>query len=82
MDSHELELEKLQRGLSSILLLLRVAILLMRSKLLPNNVTTEEKATLVGEAANLAPFVVPMPHRDLLQLFILGSDFPPVKNLY
>lgn len=82
MDSHELELEKLQRGLSSILLLLRVTILLMRSKLLPNNVTTEEKATLVGEAANLAPFVVPMPHRDLLQLFILGSDFPPVKNLY
>lgn len=42
----------------------------------------EEKSPLVGGEDNLAPFIISAYHSNLLQLFILLSNFPPINNLY
>lgn len=37
---------------------------------------------LEAEEDNVAPFIISVSRSNLLQLFILMSNFPPVKNLY
>lgn len=83
-DSHELQLEQLgeqlQWGLSSFLLPLLSIRLLMRSKLLLNNLTMG-KAHVAGGQESLAPFTVSI-HRGALPVTHSAVYFSAHKESY
>lgn len=84
IDSYELKLEELQQELSSTFASVSDLNTFNEIKTVTKqfNHRKKKKPMLAGGEDNLAPFVISVPCSNLLQLFILVSDFPPVKKLY